>query len=119
MARSKSNPTHVEYFKSTSSTSSSPKWKIGLEAAELYAKYHTDNKVTRLHKIIRLLMPYRNRGTGFVALWGNVLGSISRLPVNVQMPLWNEIFDPKNQGELQLDCNQTAKAIIAKWFEMD
>jgi len=112
-------PGHVEYFKSLSTKSSDPKWKIGLEAAELHAKYRSDNNTAHLHQIIKVLMPYRNKGTGFKDLWGNVLGSISNLSVNIQANLWNEIFEPENQGELPIDHNEATKAIIKRWIEMD
>lgn len=119
MAQSKSFEWHLKYFDNLCKEFPDPKWKIGLEAAQIFAQYHSDEDIAHLHQIIKILMPYRKSGIGFYDFWGNVLGCIGNLPVNIQVSLWNEIFDPENQGELRIERNDIARAIIKQWLEMD
>jgi len=119
MARSNSFEWHLKYFEGLCKEFPDPKWEIGLEAAQIFAKYHSDKNIAYLHQIIKILMPYRKSGTEFNGFWWNVIGCISNLPVNIQVSLWNEILDPENQGELLIEHNDIARAIIKQWLEMD
>lgn len=109
------------YFQSfaTADTSSSRDWTPGIQAAQLWKQYHDTNRGSPmvLQDIIRILMPNRYAGSGFLGLWQAVLRHLQDLPVDVQIPLWQHIFDMQNHGERPISGAQDAKSILTLWYD--
>jgi hypothetical protein len=60
-------------------------------------------------------MPYRFAGSGFHALWLDVLSHLCKLHIEQQMVLGNAIFDQTNQGERVLRHLERGKSILQHW----
>jgi hypothetical protein len=98
----------------------SPKWAVGLEAAQLWVAYSEKKEANPepLINFIILFMPYRFMGSGFHALWLNFLSTIRTLPVLQQIPIWQAVFATINHGEKPLPHPERAEAVIQHWQKL-
>lgn len=100
-----------------------PKWVSGLKASQLWRDYcekggGIENQ-GKLVLIIKTLMPFRQRGTGLLALLQWILGHVAKLPVVEQKVIWLEVFNVDNQGENTIAHNEVAVEILQEWVELD
>src|SRR6185503_7272491 len=99
-----------------------PKWAVGLEVAGLWLEYCKDNNKPEdnqeIISIIKIFMPFRRSGTGFLAVWQHMLGFIAQLPVSQQKEIWHEIFNSSNQGEQIIENNEEALQTVQKWVSL-
>lgn len=114
---------HYDYFfNMQNATPPDSKWSVGLEFSRRWLEYFKKDNDQKDYQefisIIKAYMPYRNSGTGFRALWSNLLGFVSTLPVNVQKDVWLENFDTSNQGEKLVEYNDEAIQTVRKWVEL-
>lgn len=93
----------------------------GFRAAQLWKQYHDEKHETPelLHEIIKTLMPDRYSGSGFFALWILVVGIFRKLPLEMQIDLWKEVFDTKNHGDNPISGADQITQILALWQQVN
>lgn len=112
---------YVKYFGDLSGVSTNSKWRVGLQAAKVWADYcnpHNNKQPIYLEQAIKILCPYRNSGSGFLALWMDILIAIQDLPVEIQVYIWTEIFDTKNHGDKPIQNNEKSKSVLVQWLTL-
>ena len=109
-----------DYFAVHATIFPAPKWNAASKAAELWLSYHAapHPQPELLQVMIKVMIAYRQAGSGFAHFWYEILQTIAQLPPSLQIPLWQTIYATPLQESPPLKDHELTEQLLIGWRQL-